>query len=528
MVNLRRFAAIVHVDLLTRIRSSQFWLVVAIASGLTWFCFPAAGEGYAMLLADGRYRGQYSSAWIGMVVAMVSLWLSLVGFYMVRGTVRRDIDNKVWELLAVTPLGRAAYLMAKWSGHMAVFSLVLGLQLGVGLVAQWVRAEDRSIDLWQLLQPSLVLALPSLALTAMFAVWFDLLPWLRRTAGNIVYFVIWLAILIASASTTVGPGRVGADQSLIDDPRGTQMFKHAVERKILATEGGKPISNICMVCGTTKTPVERLRWTTWQPNALDLLGRGFWSLLALAGVLMAVPILDRAAAYAERSAGAPSATTQGGRPLRWLDRVLAPLRGTPRGSLLAAELQLTLRQRRLWWWLAMLVAASLQVLAAPGLAAIATMASWVLLIDVLSHAALRDLEFGTAPLVFSAAQASQRMRITRWLLVLLLAWAFTLPAMLRFAITAPLVTAAIALAGASMATWGLALGVWVRNGRLFELGVCILVYLGIEQLPVLHVVAAPAWTVAAHAMLLPLAATVYWLGWPRLTTPRGMATPHGH
>ena len=184
MDGLRRFGAIVRADFRERSRSTRFWVVLAGMAAFTWSFFPPADAGY-VTVAVGSSRGLYSSAWIGMVLGlMYSSMLALFGFYIVRGTVTRDFETRVWQLLVATPMTRPAYLLAKWTSHMAVFLLIVAAGLAVGLAAQWHLGESTALSPWQMMLPSLVFAMPALALTAFFAILFDLLPWLRRSGGK--------------------------------------------------------------------------------------------------------------------------------------------------------------------------------------------------------------------------------------------------------------------------------------------------------------------------------------------------------
>ena len=56
---------------------------------------------------------------------MYSTMLSLFGFYLVRGTVVRDFETGVWQLLVATPMHRAGYVFAKWLSHLGLFALLL-------------------------------------------------------------------------------------------------------------------------------------------------------------------------------------------------------------------------------------------------------------------------------------------------------------------------------------------------------------------------------------------------------------------
>src|SRR5690606_1515728 len=218
---LRSVGAVLVADLRQRLRAPRTWVVVAGLAALAWWCFPALETHYLTVSIDG-VRGRYSSAWIGMIVALIySMALSLFGFFLVRGTLVRDFETRAWQLLVATTMSRGAYLFAKWLSHMLLFAMVIAGGLAIGLVLQFVRAEDRHVDLLEMIKPVLVITLPSLALTATLAVWFDMLPWLRRSAGNVLFFVLWMFLL------TLGTAQVkhlpGAPMPWPGDPHGMLM-----------------------------------------------------------------------------------------------------------------------------------------------------------------------------------------------------------------------------------------------------------------------------------------------------------------
>jgi hypothetical protein len=510
MESLRRFQALLLADLRERMRSSRFWTVMGLTAGLTWLCFPPADAHYIVLGVNNNHRGAYSSAWVGMVLAMLSVWTSLVGFYLVRGNLRRDFESGVWELLETTPMSRTAYLLAKWCSHMLVLTLVLLSQVLVGILAQWLRAEDGALDLAQLALPALTFGLPSLALTAMFAIWFDLVPALRRGPGNYVYFAVWLAILLAAV-------RPGAAQQLpaaagwFSDPRGVTLF-HALAQARLQ-ELAQPLS-FCVGCGFPTKQAVLFDWAPWQLSAGQLAGRAFWLLAALGGVLACGPLLDRIALAARRLQ--QQERGQAVRSARWLAALLRPLQRSGFGALLAAELQLALGPRSPWWWCGLAAAAAAQ-LAAPGdWAAFGVLAAWALLIGIYAGAPLRELEHRAGALIFSAAHAGRRILLARTVMLTGLGWLATLPAVLRWAGSAPLQAAAVLAVGLSLAAWSLALGAATRSARVAEALLCVLAYLGLQEVAVLNVASDPAWTLALHGVLLAPAALLLRLSWPRL------------
>ena len=504
----RAVAAVLAADLRQRLRTPRFWLLVAALAALMWWCFPAADEAYLTVSVGDSMRGRYSSAWIGMVVAlMYSVTLSLAGFYLVRGTLVRDFETRTWQLLVATTMSRGAYLWAKWLSHLAVLLLVMAGGLIVGLAAQWLRAEDLRFDLLELVKPVLVLTVPSLALTSALAVWFDMVPWLRRSAGNVLFFVVYVALV--AVGTSQADQRPGAAVPFPGDPHGLLLAEHDLSRDWSTIDVGKELGLSIGTQSLEGKPSVLLEWPRWTPDAVGLRARGFWFGLALALLALAVPLLDRCAAHV----GSPGRARGDGARLRWLDALLAPLQRTPFGALAAAEVRLALRPRRAWWWLALLVAWGVQAFAPDKAMAVAMVAAWVLALDVFARLALRERETRTEALVFTAPNMHRRLLVVRAVVAIGLAWALVLPALLRLAALHPQAALAAAAVGVSLALWGLATAVLFRNGRLFELLVLAAAYVSMQGAFVLNVVVEPTATLRWHLLALPLALGVLALGW---------------
>ena len=497
---MHRLRSIVFVDLRLRLRNRSFWFVLGAACIVAWWCFPAKDSDYLLLALDGKYRGAYSSAWAGMTVAMTSLWLTLIGFYLVRGSITRDIDSQLWQLLAATPMRASTYLLAKWCSHLAVLVLILVAMLLVALAAQLLRAEDRQIDLIELAKPVLLLSVPSCAITAMFAVWFDLVPALRRSAGNVAYFCVWIGMLAATQFSLQHP--LSGAAAWIGDPVGVSVFANGIGRAVLEQHGVSTNAVFCMVCAVKGAPVV-VDWSVWRIGAGEIFGRGFWLLLAAGGVALAAPLCSNAAP-AQRGA-APVREDQA--PRRdWLAKCTQPLHRTRFGAMLAAELQLTLRHNSRWWWGAMGLAWCVQLIASNEQVALAIVAVWVLLLGTVSRAALRELDAGTGDIVFSADVRSGVLR-ARWVALLAVSVLANLPALVHTLLTAPAIAWATVVVGASLVTWAMALGTLTGNGRTYELLVCVLAYFAFNDGFVLNVSINPLRTALAHfVVMLPIVA----------------------
>ncbi|WP_119717954.1 hypothetical protein [Cognatilysobacter tabacisoli] len=505
MSALRIVAAIGLADLRQRLRAPRTWVLLAVLAAASWWSFPPVDADYLTVSFGDGARARYSSAWIGLVIASIyGALLSLAGFYVVRGTVVRDLETGVWQLLVATPMHRAGYLLAKWASHMAVFALVLAAGVGVGVVAQFVRGEVQAFDPVELLKPIAVVAMPALALSATFAVWFDLVPWLRRSVGNVAYFFAWVFLMA---------GGIGRGEGWPGDPQGML----AVERALADGAGvprqfGKGGLSVGSQALEGAAPV-LFDWTQWNVAIDVLAARGFWFALALVALLAAAPLLDRFAAH---RGGARAASTEG-RDLRWLDGLLAPLRRTAFGALASAEVRLALRPRRRRWFVAMAAVLVAQAVAPDKGLVAAILAGWLLSMDVFARAVLREHDTRTGGLVFTASGMRHRLLAARVLVGVGFAWLVVLPALLRLAVQQPAAALALAVAGVSVALWGMALGALFRNARPFELALVGAAYISVQGALVLNTLVAPAQTLTGHLLAMPLALLVLGAAWRPLT-----------
>jgi hypothetical protein len=507
-----RVFAILLADLRERTRTPKFWIVLGIMSCATWWCFPAHETGFSSLALPDGARGYYSSAWAGLAMSlMYSTLLNLIGFYLVRGTLTRDFETRVWQLLVTTPMTRAGFLFAKWASHMIVFAAIALAGMVVALAAQWVRAEDGHIDLLEALKPLLLLSLPSLALTATLAIWFDLIPWLRRTAGNVVYFVLWAAMLAMSLMPFERGGAAPA-RGWISDVGGMIPVAHQMAELRSAQIGEPAEFGILLGSAYFEKPVDRFEWKTLTVDEKLVVDRSFWLILALVLALGAVPLLDWGASHGLAKATVASTA---GRRLRWLDYLLDPLARGPLAVLAVAELKLVLRQRAWWWWLAAVALVGAQ-LGPLGTMRTAMLLAWVLPLDVLARGVLRDRDQATASLVFNAPHALPRVLAARFLIGVGMLCALTLPGLLRLVIDTPIAAMAAVVSIVSIVSWGLSLGALCRNARPFELVMACVVYVALNGVNLFDLAKDPLSTLTVQAIgLLPAWLLLAW-SWPRL------------
>ncbi len=185
-------------DFCERTRRHSFWIALALIGWLAYAI--AAGR---IVLNLERYQGVSNSAWLGSVIAMiVTVLLGWLGFFLVNNALYLDRRTGVGEVIAGTRISSVQYMIAKWLSNFAVLAVLVLLLMAASVFLQW-RHLHGPIDLFALLAPIGIIALPLLALVAAFAVLFESVKLLRGGFGNLVWllgFVFMVALADAFAA----------------------------------------------------------------------------------------------------------------------------------------------------------------------------------------------------------------------------------------------------------------------------------------------------------------------------------------
>lgn len=199
MNRLRPLFAIIRASYLNKVRTYRFLIVLGLTIVIGYIFVPAPDADYVTLgwgSSTTFYRGVYNSAWIGGMVAMLTgVFLTLLGFYVVNDSIKRDEQTRVGQIIATTPLKNSVYTLGNALCNFAVLSTIVVIVFLTSLGMQLVRAEDFTIDLWALFAPFLVFVLPLMLLVAAVAVLFETRPLLRGGVGNIIYLFVWIFAL---------------------------------------------------------------------------------------------------------------------------------------------------------------------------------------------------------------------------------------------------------------------------------------------------------------------------------------------
>ena len=178
-------------DFLERIRRYSFLVMLGL---VVFLGYQTAIGNLALVL--GLYRGEFNSAWVGAMMSLIAtFFIGWFGFYLVKGSVARDRETGVGQIMATTPLTRPLYLIGKWLSNFAVLMAMVAVLALAAIVIQFLQGENTQINLFAFLSPFVFIVMPLMALVAAAAVLFESVPFLQGGFGNIVYFFAFISFL---------------------------------------------------------------------------------------------------------------------------------------------------------------------------------------------------------------------------------------------------------------------------------------------------------------------------------------------
>jgi hypothetical protein len=490
MKSLRVLYHLARADFLQRTRSYGFLVTLGITLYVGCFFIPPNHSSYATM-AIGNHRGLYNSAYLGSLMALlISPFLSLAGFYLVKNAIDRDIQTRVGQILATTTLSKPLYTVGKTISNFAVLAVMVAV-MGVAAVAmQFVRGEDLTLHVGQLVMPLIFISLPVMLVVAALAILFEAIPWLRGGLGNVVYFFVWISALSAPM-TRLDKGVHGSYNDLF----GTGTLIPSITA---ACEAAFPGSNKTGLNLGINVKESGKHWdlTTFRWEGLDwtsqlIARRLYWLGVGLGLALLAAVFFRRFDPASESSKRNPKVAKKAAEPEVVETRVgpaqvhtatLPPLTKRVRFSFLfmvVAELRLALHGVSRWWYLVALglIAAGLftPVPVSRGL----LIAAWIWPLLIWSAMGTRETRWRTDQLVFSTAHPLRRQLPACWLAGVIIALVTGGGTGIRLLVANEQLGLIAWIVGAFfIPTMALALGVWSGSSKLFEVLYLFLWYLG--------------------------------------------------
>jgi hypothetical protein len=499
MSTLRTIFHLMRADFFERTRSYRFMVTLLFTVFFTYFFVPALDAPlYGTLYM--KYRGVYSSAWIGVLATLLmSEYLLIFRFYLVKGPIARDQRTGVGEIIAATPIRKRYYTLGKWFSHWTFFAAMLGVMIITLVILQFLRAEDLHLNLWALASPLFILLLPALAVVAAFAVLFESINWLRGIAGNLVYFFLVYPIIALPTGMT-----------------GAALLWPSVYQSCSAAYSDCSQNFLTDVSNAPLVSIPTFVYTGMQWTAGIVLLRLIFVVAAAAIALFAALFfyrfdparvqsswLDRLFIRVKQAVSGfvmqPASTIEPEVPVLPVNvepaRLMRLSNVISRRSLLclyaqllAAEWKLAFSDVRWWWYLVALGLIAGSLFAPLQISHLVLLpAAWIWPLGVWSAMGTREARQRTESIVLSGPYPLRRQFVAMWGVGVLVALGMAAGVMLRLALSGSwLSLAAVSIGAVFVPTLALGMGCWSGTNKLFEAAYLFFWYLvAIQNVPYL-------------------------------------------
>ncbi|TFH65376.1 MAG: hypothetical protein E4G91_02730 [Candidatus Zixiibacteriota bacterium] len=432
----------------------------------------------------GEYKSVYNAAWAGSLMAVCStIMMAIIGFYLIRGSIKRDRVTEVGQIIATTQMSGGVYIASKLVSNIATLWLIVTSLAMLAFITLLIRNEAGGVNLWAFASPFFIISLPASIFVASVAVFFDTARWLRGSAGNIIY------LFLAESCVLFGMLAVP-----FLDLASVAVFTDSARSAAKTAFPGEKIGLVTGFVGFDSEmhfeAYKTFLWTGIDWTTGMLLLRLHWITMAFVVSGMAVLLFDRfdlAKNKYKRMRSIAKETTSGEVKETFhadtepaYDSLCPP---EPRFKLIRmvnVELRLALKGYH-WFWYAVAVGLIVAQCAAPF--DIARMylvpASMVWPLVIWSSMGTRESRYGTVQLLFSSPSPVRRQFPAIWISGLLIAAASVAGMILRAGIEGEwLYVATLMVAAFLIPTVSLAMGTLSGSKKLFEVTYLMIWYVG--------------------------------------------------
>ena len=204
---MQRITSIVLADFKFRFRRTAAVITLLVVAAGVYFIVPEISTGRTIMQVGGG-RVLYTSAAVALGTGMFcTLFTSVVGFYIVSNSFRRDILTRTGFVIAATSVTSTEYIVGKFLGN-ALYLFAIMLACMTSSMVMFLLRGEGPLEPLTFLSIYLWLVTPTIAFCSAIALAFEALPLLSGRFGDVLFFLVWgtfLGVSGAYIDTQGGP-----------------------------------------------------------------------------------------------------------------------------------------------------------------------------------------------------------------------------------------------------------------------------------------------------------------------------------
>ena len=467
---------IIKSDYLQRTRSYAFLITLCASLAIAYTFVPATNAGYSTIRISD-YVGVYNSAWFGYVTAiMTSVFLSLIGFYLVNSGIKTDYDTKVGQIIATTKIRNFTYLIAK---ALSNFLVLLTILLSVGIMSVilfFAYNAGYAFDPLKFIKPYVLITIPSLFVISIIAVLFEVFLLKYSVLQNIGFFFLFSVLLVYNPKTE-------SDYWL--DIFGSKIVMHQLEERVqeITNSEEEMAMNIGFTIGNHKET------KTFEFRGIDfptsfILSRLLWMILGVALLFLSAPLFHR---FNLKEKSFKKNNTVINHQSNTVKSISISSLPSPHINfsifpLIKAECLLLFRKGKRWLWIVNIIGVVLLAVLPIKIAhQIVLPILWFLQVGRLSSLTTKESIHNVHYFTFTSYKPLRRLLISQLFAGYLLMLVLTLPLLIRLTISSQYTSVfAVVLGALLIVLLAATLGILTKAKKLFEVLFFMVTYVNIN------------------------------------------------
>ncbi|PQB06895.1 hypothetical protein BST83_06815 [Polaribacter filamentus] len=473
---MKSFITIIKLDYLQRTRSYTFLVTLCASLAIAYTFVPEPNATYSTIrIAD--YVGYYNSAWFGYVTAiMTSIFLSLIGFYLVNSSIKTDIDTKVGQIIAATKINNFKYLFSKIISNFLLLLTIILVVFIMSIILFFLYNDDYALEIFQFIKPYALITIPAMFLISIFAVVFEMFLGKYSVVQNVIFFFIFCSLMLFSPKT---------ETQFSFDIFGSKIVMHQLEESVQKITNTNESTDLAI--GYVLGNVEKAN--KFQFDGIDfpisfIISRFIWIVLGILLIFIVSPFFHRfnikERTYAKKESS-----------INNLQSIVndISLLSLPKAQinynifpLLRTEFLLLFRKGKRWlWFINIVVMILLAILPLKIAHQIVLPILWFLQVSRLSVLTTKELDYNVQYFVFTSNKPISRLLFAQIVSGILLVLLLAFPLLIRLGISYNFVAVvSVLLGGVFITLFAATLGILSKGKKLFEVLFFIITYANIN------------------------------------------------